>query len=428
MRPDQIAAQVRGQAGTGPAAQNTVFIGRLVVIFGTGATSGMFVYSGSPALGNPPVDYVTAPGVTYDPYNNALPATTGGFISARYSGGVAQALAQLNSGQLVMYAGPPASYFEGANIGVNSVDGQSLILSSAVLSSGAAAFLELVTAASGDPYVLVGNLTTLLVASVGPPSTTAVGEFHGAVAAEKLLISPTLAAALTGAQAEIQGALAVTSGGASITGGETVDNLNVGGGKAGNVFAVGAGSSDFTGPVFIEDQGAPATPGTSAAHYSLAGQHHYVDEQGNDNQTGSVYFRSTGNPQNVTSNVAAPLAGITGETVAAGTYYVRGVIFGTMGATAAGATIGFVGPAATTSRIGWRYIEGNTLFGSGIVAIGGAAASGVIPLGTSFEFYFEGTIVFSAGGSTFGLTVAESTAGDSWSVLLGSVLVLSRIG
>lgn len=42
-----------------------------LILFGTGPR-GVFVYSGTPALGNPPVIALTAPGVTKDPYGNTV--------------------------------------------------------------------------------------------------------------------------------------------------------------------------------------------------------------------------------------------------------------------------------------------------------------------------------------------------------------------
>jgi hypothetical protein len=42
-----------------------------LILFGTGPR-GVFVYNGSPAAGNPPVIALTAPGVTRDPYGNAV--------------------------------------------------------------------------------------------------------------------------------------------------------------------------------------------------------------------------------------------------------------------------------------------------------------------------------------------------------------------
>jgi len=50
------------------------FIGRLVVIQGTGPNTGFFVYNGAAAAGNPPIVAIVAPGVTKDPYGNTVSA------------------------------------------------------------------------------------------------------------------------------------------------------------------------------------------------------------------------------------------------------------------------------------------------------------------------------------------------------------------
>jgi hypothetical protein len=62
--------------GVQPGNQTGITIARIVIIYssGTGAVSGLFVYNGTPAYGNPPVFAVVAPGVTQDPYGNAVEA------------------------------------------------------------------------------------------------------------------------------------------------------------------------------------------------------------------------------------------------------------------------------------------------------------------------------------------------------------------
>jgi hypothetical protein len=74
MRPDQRAALPQSRAGSGPAPQNTVFIGRLVIIFGTGPNTGLFIYNGTPAIGNPPILSITT--ASSDPYGNPVTASS----------------------------------------------------------------------------------------------------------------------------------------------------------------------------------------------------------------------------------------------------------------------------------------------------------------------------------------------------------------
>jgi hypothetical protein len=67
-RPEQ-APQPMPERVIAPGTPNT-FRGRLVIIYGTGAGSGLFVYSGTPGLGNPPILAVTT--ASTDPYGNVV--------------------------------------------------------------------------------------------------------------------------------------------------------------------------------------------------------------------------------------------------------------------------------------------------------------------------------------------------------------------
>jgi hypothetical protein len=74
-RPDQITIPMpQGiQAGSSPG----IVFARQVIVFGTG--EGVFVYpqGTTPGLGNPPVAWIVAPGVTADPYGNPVTAVIG---------------------------------------------------------------------------------------------------------------------------------------------------------------------------------------------------------------------------------------------------------------------------------------------------------------------------------------------------------------
>jgi hypothetical protein len=61
-------------------------IAQIVIIEG-GTNSGLFEYVGTPGPGNPPIAYATPPGTMTDPYGNALPETTGGFVSGSTTSG-----------------------------------------------------------------------------------------------------------------------------------------------------------------------------------------------------------------------------------------------------------------------------------------------------------------------------------------------------
>jgi hypothetical protein len=73
-RPDQLLQPV-SRSGTGPAPQSQIFIGKLVVIFGSGPSTGLFVYNGTPkgpvpGPANPPILAITT--AATDPYGNTV--------------------------------------------------------------------------------------------------------------------------------------------------------------------------------------------------------------------------------------------------------------------------------------------------------------------------------------------------------------------
>lgn len=84
-----LNAPAGGLVATGvqPGTQNPVVLARYVIVSGPGG--GVFLYIGTPALGNPPVEYMSLG--TTDPYGNVLPGT--GIVSNSSSTGV-----QLNNG------------------------------------------------------------------------------------------------------------------------------------------------------------------------------------------------------------------------------------------------------------------------------------------------------------------------------------------
>jgi hypothetical protein len=79
-----------------------------VVVFGTGAGTGLFVYNGQPALGNPPIFYVTTASV--DPFGN--PVTPNEVNAATLSLLVSLIQAQsaiFNPGPVLLYGNPGAT-------------------------------------------------------------------------------------------------------------------------------------------------------------------------------------------------------------------------------------------------------------------------------------------------------------------------------
>jgi hypothetical protein len=94
-RPDQML-QPASRAGTGPAPQSQIFIGKLIVVSGTGPNTGIFFYNGTPkgpvpGPANPPILAIT--NAAKDPYGNPVTA------SAITDGGM----------PILVYSGPPAA-------------------------------------------------------------------------------------------------------------------------------------------------------------------------------------------------------------------------------------------------------------------------------------------------------------------------------
>lgn len=121
----------------GPGALTNVIANTVVV---SGADGGIFIYSGTPALGNPPVAWGVPVGTTTDPYGNTLPAN-GGFFTKLTS-----SLAGLFNGQAQFWENtfPPNNK---ATIGISNAaaNGQTLGLSSGNVSTDLPALLNLVS-------------------------------------------------------------------------------------------------------------------------------------------------------------------------------------------------------------------------------------------------------------------------------------------
>jgi hypothetical protein len=73
--PRPLNAPAAGQvvSGVQPGVSQAIVLANKVIVFGTGG--GVFVYSGTPGAGNPPISWMSSS--TTDPYGNTLPSTTG---------------------------------------------------------------------------------------------------------------------------------------------------------------------------------------------------------------------------------------------------------------------------------------------------------------------------------------------------------------
>jgi hypothetical protein len=102
LQPPPMNAPAAGQVVTGiqPGVIPGIFIGRYVVVFG--ASGGVFVYNGTPALGNPPIFWATS--ASTDPYGNAVTPTAGVAGMGQFSAGNTI----INASGVFTYSGTPA--------------------------------------------------------------------------------------------------------------------------------------------------------------------------------------------------------------------------------------------------------------------------------------------------------------------------------
>ncbi len=224
-----------------------------------------------------------------------------------------------------------------------------------------------------------------------------------------------------GGAANVSGLLSALAG-LNVTGAP----LNVNSGKAGNIFAVGTGSSDFAGPVFIEDQTAPATPGTSSAIYSSNGQLKYVGEDGGVYNAGAAHV--FGAPAQIVNSLSStPITGAT-LPVGVGTYFLEATVWGTNGAVAANQGLGINGPTASSMdvELSVDHTVGNSatpnLVNSHLTAYGrsglisSAINGGILPAAATFAVKLRGRITFTAAGNFVLNASCVTLAADTWTV------------
>ena len=206
-RPDQRLISTT-RAGSGPAPQNTVFIGRLVVVFGTGAGTGLFVYSGSPGPGNPPILAITT--ASRDPYGNAVTAS-----------------AITDSGMpLLIYSGTPAAGNLIASIApASGTDGfgNPYLAGITTYSPGDATFAVQMTANQINYYSFIGGMFTPVIfqseAGINPAIASQpyrIGNLTDlfsqlSLFSSQVLVSATSIALETAALLEVQGVIAASS-------------------------------------------------------------------------------------------------------------------------------------------------------------------------------------------------------------------------
>lgn len=102
-QPAPMNAPGAGQPGIGvqPGVTAGVIVAHYVIV--TGSAGGVFVYSGTPAAGNPPIAWMAS--AATDPYGNILPSTTGVAGSGTFSAGETV----ISDAGVFVYSGTPAA-------------------------------------------------------------------------------------------------------------------------------------------------------------------------------------------------------------------------------------------------------------------------------------------------------------------------------
>ena len=85
--------------GTQPGGNTQILRARLIIVSGMG--EGVFIYNGTPGLGNPPIAWMGSGLV--DPFGNVLPSTTGVASSGTFSAGDTI----INANGIFIYSGVP---------------------------------------------------------------------------------------------------------------------------------------------------------------------------------------------------------------------------------------------------------------------------------------------------------------------------------
>lgn len=108
--------------GTAPGPAAGIFRARIVIV--SGPSAGLFVYAGTPALGNPPVFWATS--AATDPFGNVIPSTSGVAASGTFRAGNTIT----NASGTVAYTGNPAAgnmLFSDAPVAFTDASGNSVL-------------------------------------------------------------------------------------------------------------------------------------------------------------------------------------------------------------------------------------------------------------------------------------------------------------
>jgi hypothetical protein len=411
-------------------------ITNFIIIGGGAAISGLFLYNGVPADGNPPVIYAVPPGVTDDPFGNSLfTGSAGGLVVARYSGTTVESMIWLNPQstqiQLAPYIPDSPTLLPGALSIISTGTQLGLALGSPTTTTGATPYpfsaeVNVIAGSAGGLVVLYPAGTGQVVVNTtgATPVSSALFEVDGTSSLRGAVVITTGGLSVTGglttdtltatSTSELEGAVTITAGGLSVTGGTTTDTFHA------------TGTATFSGSIDMPH--GLVVSATSLGNLQF--------DSGNDSEiyyTGSRRLIGTGNPQLVNSTSFTTVAGLT-TNVGPGSYIVRGqVVLEGVAASAGNPEFQFNGTCTMTSM----GIEGEFGPNTGAsVAINRANATALAStmvgqvLSTTADqvFTFAGIINVSAAGS-FHLDAACSAAADTYDIFgTISFMILEPVG
>jgi hypothetical protein len=375
-----------------PTQAAGVLRARRVIIFGTGPNAGLFVYSGAPH--GPPsgnlIASITAPGVTVDPFGNTVVPGITSYDNV--FGGISQLLGAV----LTLFAGATKQ----ATLGPAGL--------SDFNPSGALIYNLNVAKDAWFLYADTGSAVQgmLLVSAASANGTDQFGNLFLAGVTVYFLTGGTFMAF------QMNGAGISTYTAASAAGPWNPQSSIL---------------PDINGNLIITSNNgridlAIGSVGGSTLRLPAADNPQVIAADGTTYRVCSRVFTATG--QLVGTVAPAAVTGITGISVAARKYLIRGCVIVIQGGFSVSQAIDFAGPGVSQMNISWNCIEGASIFSSGVQgALGGNLTSGNVPNGTTGQLHFDGTLTFSSAG-TFGMEASSFSGTGTWTLSGDSYLEL----
>jgi hypothetical protein len=446
MRPDQVTES--SGAGVAPGTASGTFRGRQVIIFGTSPASGLFIYNGAPALGNPPQIAAVPSGVTIDPFGNPITSS--------------KILMQANvitesAGVFRTAAAAPLIQLDGPHNAEWVYDAAANLIAVLASAAGNDGFGHAYPAGVTALVVIGGNTWAVNLGS----QVTGLGAMLAGLSLQNQTAPFNSPPAVLGQGSTSAGAgLQLVSGKAAGAGQQSGINLldSLFGAQAGGLAQYNAGqhtvnvgdglstvealrvayTTAAANPFVFLTAVASVAPGQLTTASVI-----WVDASGilrikpanliGDTNTYTAARRSVITVANTVTTGAPPIpiAGLS-VPVGTGTYRIHGIIQINMGAAGpAAAVIGFTGPAISAAKLFWKVIlnsptanaQVNSAFATNSIA---AWTTTGLAINTTYFAEFEGSFTCSAAG-TLQAVLGEGTAGDHMTATIGSFMDLMPV-